>query len=325
MNKYQIMLAIVPAVVVLTGFSGCERSEADEDRSATAIASVSEDGKTITFAAGNPGLRQVTVSTASKGSITTTVIAPARVVANILPGEQAGRVLLFDSPDATTLYSQYKQSQANENLAVKNLTRVQDMFQNQGATLKDLNQAETDVSNAKAVRTEMEGRLRAAGFEPRELDETPAGSVWILSDVTESQLSEVDKGEDVDVTFNAFPGRKFTGRATAIGDVIDPVTRTVKVRIVMRVGREKILPGMFAKVDFGDPKSGVIVVPITSVLTAEGRDFLFVETAPGVFTRREVIISPPEGEQAIVLRGVREGEKIVTGGTMLLKGLSFNY
>jgi multidrug efflux pump subunit AcrA (membrane-fusion protein) len=82
---------------------------------------------------------------------------------------------------------------------------------------------------------------------------------------------------------------------------------------------------MFAKVDFGDPRNNVVVIPLSAVFTVEGREYVFVQTAPRVFTRREVVLSPPEGDKAIALSGISEGEKIVTGGTMLLKGLSFNY
>jgi membrane fusion protein, heavy metal efflux system len=325
MKKYLHTIMLVALIVVIAGAAGCDNVKTEPEASIVSKAAISDGGEKIVFPAGSSSLARFSVMTAAKGSITTSVIAPARVVASIPAGSESNRVLLFDSPDVTTLYSQYRQSKANVDLTSKNLARIRDMLQNQGATAKDLNQAEADVSNARAVQTEMEGRLRSAGFNPRELDETPAGSVWIMSDVSESQLTEVDKGEAVDVYFNAFPNRKFEGHAAALGDVLDPVTRSVKVRITMRNPQEKILPGMFAKVDFGDPKNNVVVIPLESVFTVEGRDYVFLRPEPATFIRRQVVLSAPVGNRVIVLSGISAGETVVTSGAMLLKGLSFNY
>jgi hypothetical protein len=54
-------------------------------------------------------------------------------------------------------------------------------------------------------------------------------------------------------------------------------------------------------------------------------DYAFVETAEGEFTRRKVTISNANALSALVLNGITNGEKVVTAGTMLLKGLSFGY
>lgn len=316
-------------ILVLTLFSnGCqEKGDASALlRGSPKKATVSQDGRTIRYAAGSTGLEQITTTVAREGTVLISAIAPARVVATISPAvASSGNIILFESADITTLYSQYRQSRSNVDLASKNLVRVKQMYDNQGATSRDLNQAETDAANTRAMVSEMEGRLRALGFNPAELESVKTQTAWLISDVPETELHEVQKGEDVDIVFSSFPGQKMIGKAAAIGDIVDPTTRTVKVRVTLRNPNGRLLPGMFARVDYGDPRSGVIVLPYTAIVTVDADDYAFVETAEGEFTRRKVTISNANALSALVLNGITNGEKVVTAGTMLLKGLSFGY
>jgi cobalt-zinc-cadmium efflux system membrane fusion protein len=290
-------------------------------------ASVSDEGRTIIFPAHSPGLRQIATTVVKRGTALVSVVAPARVVASISQPPYGGtdKMILFESADVTSLYSQYRQSRTNLDRATKNLTRVRDMFENHAATAKDVTDAETDAANARSSFAEFEGKLRTAGFSPPELENAKAGSIWLISDVTETQLHDVDKGEDVDITFSAFPGRKLNGKAEAVGEVVDPVTRTVRVRVSAPNLEGKVLPGMFARVDFGDPVSNVFALLPSAIATVEGKDYVFVESQPGEFHRREVLIQYSSADQIVLRTGIENGEHVVTSGTILLKGLSFGY
>lgn len=328
MNIIMLGAAVLGASIVVTRLYGCKgNSNAEETLPRVPPkAIVAESGMKITFPEGHPGLKLLRTTTAKKGSVLISVSAPARVVASITSaGTDGERIVLFESPDATSLYSQYKQARSNVELAAKNLARVRDMFENRAATAKDLYQAETDEANAHAAKAEFESKLRAAGFNPAELGNVRPGTIWLISDVPETQLNEVQKGEEVDVMFSSFPDKKFVGRADTIGDVVDPITRTVKVRVIMRNPQGKFLPGMFARVDFGDSLNGVIILPPSTVVTVEQEDYVFVETAPGEFHRRQVTLANSSGSQIVVLKGLDDGEKVVTEGAMLLKGLSFGF
>jgi membrane fusion protein, heavy metal efflux system len=285
---------------------------------------VSDGGTKITFPKGYPGLAELTSIPAQKKAVLVSVFAPARVVASIEHAD-GDKTILFDSPDVTSLYSQYRQAVSNVELTSKNLGRLKDMFDNHAATARDLSQAETDAANAKAARSEYESKLRAAGFDPEKLGRVPPGTIWIISDVPETELSEVQNGEDVDIFFTSYPDRKFIGKEEAIGEVVDPVTRTVKVRVSMSDPQGKFLPGMFARVDFGDPVDGVIPLPSSSIVTVEGKDYAFVQASPEEIVRRQVtVVNTPDG-QVIVRNGIQSGELVVTRGAILLKGLSFGF
>ena len=316
------------AAFLIFAAAGCqEKSDANsQTEQASKKPFVSDDGKVIRFPSGTAGLQQIMTAEAHKGTALVSVIAPARVVATISPSSTLSRnLVLFESPDVTTLYSQYRQSSSNLDLTSKNLVHVREMYNNQGATARDLNQAETDAANARASMNEMEGRLRAYGFNPAELESVATQTAWLMSDVPETELHEVQKGEEVRIVFSSFPDRTFSGKAAAIGDIVDPVTRTVKVRVTLQNPNGRLLPGMFARVDFSYPQRGVILLPLNAIVTVDAADYAFVQTSNGEFARRKITIANASDENAVVLNGISEGEKIVTGGTMLLKGLSFGY
>jgi len=323
-SKYLLFVPVVISGSLL--LSSCTKDSASNQNIISAKIMVSGQGTTIDFPVNDPGLERIKSTTVNPGHVMISVFAPSRVVAIISSGSSTKeKVILFDSPDIASLYSSYRQAKSNVALTEKSLERIQDMFKNLAATGKDLNQAETDAAIAKVSLSEMESRLRTAGYDPKELENTQPGTIWLISDVLESQLSEVDKGEAVDIFFNAFPDKKFEGKAVSIGDVVDPTTRTVKVRVSMKDPQGKFLPGMFAKIDYGDPKENCLVIPLAGVITVEGNDYVYLQKAPGEFERKKVILGPQNETQVIVLKGINNGDKIVTDGAILLKGLSFNY
>ncbi|HUN65042.1 MAG TPA: efflux RND transporter periplasmic adaptor subunit [Bacteroidota bacterium] len=322
-----VRLPFLAGVLIILLFPACQSHEdGSETRPEAHRAVVTANGTDISIPAGTPGLAHFTTHTALRRRALISAIAPAHVVANISASVDGGdRIILFESSDVTTLYSSYRQARVNADRMAKNLQRIKDMFANQGATATDLTNAETDAATSRASVAEMEGRLRALGFNPLELDEVTANSAWLICDVPETQLNEVQRGEEVDVWFTSLPGKKFIGRATAVGDIVDPVTRTVKVRVTMPNPNGHILPGMFARVDFGDPRDGLLLIPNSAVVSVEGRDYIFLEPTPGEFRRREVIVQPANDTELVVLKGIEAGEQVVTGGAMLLKGLSFGF
>ncbi len=326
LSSFVVAWGVAAAVAAL--LAGCSDSRGGEQLppQASGKVTMADGGRKIVFPAGSPGLELLTVSPVHKGRVTVSVLAPSRVVASIRQARGGTeRMILFDSPDATSLYSQFRQGRANLDRAEKNLVRARDMFRNQAATGREVTEAENDEANARAALAEAEGKLRALGLEPSQLESARPGTVWLISDVTEAQLPDVQKGEEVDIFFASFPGEKIVGRAEAVGDVIDPVTRMLKVRVSASNRKGNILPGMFARVDFGDPMDGVIPIPASALVTVEGNDYAFVESAPGEFERRQLTTRNSSTTDIVVLQGLRDGDRVVTGGAMLLKGLSFGY
>ncbi len=286
-----------------------------------------EEGKLIKFHEQSPALKTFKSVPARSGEGFVNVSAPARIIASISTsvGGSGGKIILFESPEVTSLYSQYKQAKVAYTRSGKNLKRLEDMYKSQVATQKDLIEVETDVGNAKASLAENEGKLRALGFNPAELDSVRSNMVWLISDVPESSLHTIKKGQTVELFFNSFPDEKMQGKAEAIGDNVDPNTRTIKVRVAMPNKDGKFLPGMFARVAFGDLGGSTFVLPTSALVIVEGKEYVFVRKTKGEFERRAVVTGNASFTEIDVLQGIFPEEEVVVEGTMHLKGLSFGY
>lgn len=163
-------------------------------------------------------------------------------------------------------------------------------------------------------------------MNPALLGKSSAQSAWIISDVPESQLSKLKKGKRVKVRFSSFPHEEWSGTAEALGDNVDPMTRTVKVRIVISNTGYKLKPGMFANVKFPEDTAGnTVVVPFNAIVTVEGQNYVFVEESPREFVRREVTLGISTMDRVNVIEGLSKGDKVVVQGSILLKGLSFGF
>ncbi len=139
MQKSRTTISIQPhifllACALLTGIVGCTKSSTEERPiQAQLMGTVKDDGKTIVFPARSPGLAQLSSTVVKKGTAMVSVFAPARVVASIsIAMTSKDRIVLFDSPDVTSLYSLYRQARANVRLTADNLVRVKDMVREPG-------------------------------------------------------------------------------------------------------------------------------------------------------------------------------------------------
>ncbi|MCE5309979.1 MAG: efflux RND transporter periplasmic adaptor subunit [Acidobacteriales bacterium] len=145
------------------------------------------------------------------------------------------------------------------------------------------------------------------------------GSVWVTADVPETSIRYIQLGERLDVDFEAYPGESFRGRVTRIADVVDPQTRTIKVRaeIANRDGRFR--PEMFCRIRHSEALERKPVVPASAVVMQEGKNVVWRLMAPGSFERVAVQTGVHMGDRVAILSGLSAGDKVVVDGTMLLK------
>ena len=143
----------------------------------------------------------------------------------------------------------------------------------------------------------------------------------VLADLYERDLALVREGQFATVTVEAYPGVSFPATVAAIGDVVDPVTRTIKVRAWVNNDPHKLKPEMFARLhlDVGDA-SPFIVVPREAVLESDGKQFVYVVEEPNRYVKREVKVSNISTDQVRVLEGLARGQRIVIRGAVLIKG-----
>lgn len=267
---------------------------------------------------------------------------PARVVATVMPSsENPGQnLVLFDNPELTANYTQLLQSLANikqiEDVLIKQRTieleRMLDLQKHGAATGRDVLEAQTALAlektnliNEKSSLIEHETMLKLGGFSTAALRNTKPHTVWVISEIADNQISKVRPGEHCQVTFSSFPNEVFSGRIEDIGDVVDNVTRLLKLRISIMNPGHRLKAGMFGNAKFGLKEGKFLTVPIDALVTVQGKNYLFVKKSKREFERRAVTIGQQANNRVIVFDGIVEQEEVVVKGTMQLKGLSFGY
>jgi len=144
------------------------------------------------------------------------------------------------------------------------------------------------------------------------------GRVWALADVYETELSKVSMGSVVEVTAEAYPGKTFHGRVSFINPMVDPETRTTKVRAEFPNPGGALKPEMFVNVKIYSKPLNALVIPASAVIYTGRHDVAWVEVGQGEFERRELKLGMRSGDFYQALSGVSEGEKVVADGGFLL-------
>ncbi|HMF42546.1 MAG TPA: efflux RND transporter periplasmic adaptor subunit [Polyangia bacterium] len=196
--------------------------------------------------------------------------------------------------------------------------------------LKALGVSPTDPAVNAALRAQVAGivveRNVLVGQEVRADQATPLltisslDTVWVLADAYEQDLGLIAEGDNVSIQVPAYPGEKFAGKVGHIGEVVDPATRTVKVRCVVPNKDHRLKPEMFAKVEVSDNgRRKVMTVASKAVLTDGDRTYVIVATEGNVFRIRRVDVGPETDGRVRVMGGLTPGEKIVTEGAIFMK------
>jgi cobalt-zinc-cadmium efflux system membrane fusion protein len=169
----------------------------------------------------------------------------------------------------------------------------------------------------------------ASGEMQRSLDNaTPIATVanldpiWILGDVFEGDLGTVRSAQSVEVTLPAYPGEILHGRISNISDAMDPASRTLKVRVVLPNPKHRLKPEMFANLSIARSTAPEFVLPTTAVIHEGSSSFVFLETSPGKYDRRQVTTGALRGTTVVVTSGLKDGDRVVTTGAALLRAPS---
>ena len=142
--------------------------------------------------------------------------------------------------------------------------------------------------------------------------------VWVDANVFEKDLPRVRNGQEVRLTVTAFPGSTFSGKVILINSVVDPETRTVKVRTEVANPDGRLKPDMFANVQIvTDLNRAAISIPQSAVLNDEGKSIVFVAANNGC-QKRQVQAGIQNNDRVEIVDGLTAGDKVVVKGNYLL-------
>ena len=151
--------------------------------------------------------------------------------------------------------------------------------------------------------------------------------VKLLVAMSETDYTKVKKGDSVDITADAIPGRTFVGKVNRIYPVIDPASHTCTAEVVVPNNDRALRPGMFARAKVTFAINHSIVVPDIAIVKQQGsgQKSVFVLNGDNTVTSRIVTLGRHTGSDYEILEGLDEGEKIVTKGhTSLRNGSEVN-
>jgi cobalt-zinc-cadmium efflux system membrane fusion protein len=142
--------------------------------------------------------------------------------------------------------------------------------------------------------------------------------VWIDANVFEKDLPRVRPGQEVKLKVTAFPESTFSGKVILINSVLDPETRTVKVRTEVANPDGRLKPDMFANVQIiTDVNRAAISIPQSAVLNDEGKTIVFVADGDG-YKKRQVQAGIRNNDRVEIVDGLSAGDKVVVKGNYLL-------
>jgi cobalt-zinc-cadmium efflux system membrane fusion protein len=142
--------------------------------------------------------------------------------------------------------------------------------------------------------------------------------VWIVADVPEAIAGSVRAGQTVEVEIPAIPDRRIRGTLSFVGVIVNPETRTVRVRMDVPNQEREYKPAMLATVLIQGPPLRRRVVPSAAIVRDENRDYVFVQTAPGAFVLRQVTLGEEYDGVRVLAAGLRAEDKIVVEGAFHL-------
>ena len=146
----------------------------------------------------------------------------------------------------------------------------------------------------------------------------------VVADVYERDLAYlalVKEGQSAKVSVEAYPDVNFPATVATIGDVVDPTSRTIKLRAWVNNKDHRLKPEMFARlhVQVGE-STPLLMIPREAVLVEDGRQFVYVVEGANQYVKREVKVSTISPDKVRVLEGLTSGQRIVTKGAVLIRG-----
>lgn len=282
----------------------------------------------------------VTLSADAEGAIT-------RIAAENGSAVKAGDLLI--ELDSTVEVAQLAAAQARADLAKISVDRAKELLERNASSKSEYDLADAtykqtvaDVAAIQAliakkqVRAPFDGRVgirqvNLGQFIPRGRALLPLQKldpIFVNFNIPQRQLPDVALGQEVDVTVDAFTGRAFKGRITAINSEVDAATRNISVQATLANPDEVLRAGMFARVQVQMSKAEAqVVIPSTSVAYASYGNSVFIVEKMKDKDGREYLgvrqqfvkLGQARGDLIAIAEGVKAGETVVTSGVFKLR------
>jgi len=196
------------------------------------------------------------------------------------------------------------------------LTEQQTLELEQTKTVRQSATFSAPISGTVIRKMVQEGQYVSEGQELYQLADL--SRVWIILDVYEQDVRSLRIGQKVSLASAAYPEEHFTGRIIFIDPVVNPETRSVRVRTEFANTQGKLKPEMFVEASIQVPSQPGIVIPASAVLSTGSGSVVWIQTGDNIFEPRPVTLGPKSSALVLILDGLQEGDRVVTSGGYLI-------
>jgi membrane fusion protein, multidrug efflux system len=347
------MMIMLLAVILI--FGGIFGYKAFQER-AVMNAMKAQKAPPVTVTAGKaayetwqPELRAVGSLRAVRGVDVTSEIAGLIRTVSFQPGEEVrtGRLLVELNDDADR--GQLRVLEAAAELAQIVYDRDKKQFAVQAISRATLDAdtadlkakraqvvQQTAIVEKKTIRAPFAGRLGVSNVNPGQyvnpgdkiVTLQALDAIYIDFYLPQQELSRISSGWPVAATTDTYPGRIFHGRVTTVNPKVDPDTRNVLVEATFSNPRHELLPGMYASVVVQTgARKRYLTLPQTAITYNPYGTTLFIveetkqktDGSPSTVRQVFVTVGGSRGDQVAILKGIKEGDLVVTSGQFKLK------
>ena len=261
------------------------------------------------------------------------------------------------SPDFGQAQTDARRAESDYALAEKNIARLRELEQNGVAPRKDVHAAEADQARAAAELARTRRRLELYGGAGKGVDQaytltspiagfvvekninpgqelrpdqaisnapplytvTDPTTLWVQIDAAERDLPLLTRGKTITIRTPSYAEETFPAQITSVADFLDPTTRTIKARAELSNKTRKLKGEMYVTAEIDTGGAQELLVPSKAMYFQSEKNYVFIDDGKGKFTRRAVTAGDIRDNRTEILNGLREGEKVVVDGALMLQ------
>lgn len=300
------LMHVVAVATALAVLAGCDKKETAESPKKSGENAAPEQRDTVRLS--DESLKLVTIDTITvgHGKLNLTLRVPGRVSFNL--NHTAKVTSTFEGRIAKMNYDVGAAVQEGDVMALIDSPEL----------LNKLLELKAPIAGQVIERHGAIGEIVDKGKELYTISDPT--NVWVIADVNANDIAAVRIGQEATVHTTAYPAEAFAGKVVLVNPEVEEKSRTVQVRIEIDNQNARLKPGMFADVEIvTSTLDNVVVIPDEAVQRLDDQEIVFVATDAHTFTKRPVKTGRAQNGNAEILDGLKDGERVVTKGSFLLK------
>lgn len=144
-------------------------------------------------------------------------------------------------------------------------------------------------------------------------------NVWVDANVYESDIPKVKVGYDVQVKVPSYPDKVFSGKVDKVGEMLDPESKALQVRVTLDNHEKLLKPEMFAGIVVSNKEHQVaICIPTKAMVSQDGHNYVVVYSGKDSLDIAEVQVIKTVGDHTFVSSGVIPGQQVITKEQLLI-------